>query len=479
MAEVKPVQRGGQTFNVAQDILSPEVQSMMPQDQFAPPPMLADPNQPPMEPMDRVPADTPSMQPPAPQAPSMDSQLESSLKGIDQTGYGLKSATKNYVAEGNKLAELQFGEMERMSQLQEQAALKQEERNKQLLEATNKFQKDEADVRTELANAELKDPMQSASLGAKIMAVIASAIGGYSAGMTGGRNQAVDMIQAAAAQDLQMQKDKYNRLKDKQAGVANSYGIIKQKFNDEAVADNMAMASKLEGIKAKVAGLTARSNNEGQKLKAAEVISDLDLKIQSLKQTAIGTYASNAQKSQEAQAKQQESMMQRMVNIPTKDAQGNLQPQQFVTNQNLVPKIMEQHAANKNYMSTLEELKRLHAEYGPELFKGSASKQRAMALATDLGVSYKEAKGLGAMDKGTQEILDRIIPSDPTSPWDYGQVQAKLDALEFIGKSGWNSKLEAYGLKPEYETPSRKPMEQAPPKKNTEKPVIGMGSYGV
>jgi len=220
-------------------------------------------------------------QPQAPQLPAVDrvvSPAERATLTAQDANTGARATTEQQGAELDKAgaaAKLDAAERDQQAHIDQ-------EKERQRIEA--EFQK-----RIEAANAKaqadyqayrqmgLKDPEAEQSFGHKVLAAIAIGLGQYAAGINGGSNQALNIIQAANAQNIALQKAAIDKkLKEAELSGKDAAEVEKERadayrrldLKGSALLQASADKLKVELARIGVPAAQIASNADIQKLEA-------------------------------------------------------------------------------------------------------------------------------------------------------------------------------------------------------------------
>lgn len=222
-----------------------------------------------------------------PQQPA--GQGESPQSPFDIQKEAIEKATAAGVIKATEEAALR----ETLVQKQDEFTTQQLERENERREQLELYENNVKTALDELKTTEV-DPdrwWKNQGTGGKIVAAISLALGAFGSSLTKTRNTAFDIIQSAINNDIAAQRI---NLAGKRDAVAEARGVVAQmrgRFQDERVADRLALAASYENAQAKLEKLQA--TYQGQKAMADGQM--LYGQLEAAKQTAM----SQAMKAQE------------------------------------------------------------------------------------------------------------------------------------------------------------------------------------
>jgi len=123
-----------------------------------------------------------------------------------------------------------------------------------------------------------KKPWADRGMGNKILAVLAAAIGGYGAGLTGGPNYALQILQQSFDEDIELQKEKYAQLGDAAQSKLTTLGHMRSRFADERQAEAATRLAMLEETQTELNVLTVGLKSAEQKQAKADLIAQIEVK---------------------------------------------------------------------------------------------------------------------------------------------------------------------------------------------------------
>lgn len=116
----------------------------------------------------------------------------------------------------------------------------------------------------------------------KAMNVLALMAGGWMAGMNGGKNQAVDQINAAIDRDINAQKFNIENSKTKLSATQNQLGMMRQQFGDERTAESAVKLSRINSLKAFIDSERSKYQDPVFQARAAAVQAQLNIEADKL-----------------------------------------------------------------------------------------------------------------------------------------------------------------------------------------------------
>jgi len=129
-----------------------------------------------------------------------------------------------------------------------------------------------------LDSLEPRDYWANKSTGAKIGAGIAMAMGAYAQAMGAGPNAAMQIINDAIKEDVNLQREKRIKAKESVSGAQSLYDINMKKYGDAEIAAQATYADQLRLSQNKLAVLGSKAKSESQKAEAMKLNGMLDVK---------------------------------------------------------------------------------------------------------------------------------------------------------------------------------------------------------
>lgn len=366
---------------------------------------------------------------------------ERPTKEVEQAG--MKAAFQGY-EEGAKQVGKQKGIMDELQSMTQAF----QEKQKANQEALQKAQLKAQEIEAESSKIQPQDFWANKSTGSKIAAAIAMGVGAYASAMTGGPNTAKQIIDQSIAQDLALQKEKYQRAKDRGALARSNYADLVNRLGSEEAADLTMMSNAYKMI--------------DTKLKIQEANVNTQEKLASIQKLRADTQASYLQ----AQAKQVEALAKQELSKQVM-AGGAVKPEllpymdektlaRYVDDPQFGGFARSPEAANKvsealidyNAGKTLiDTLKKINSQplksVDPKLIA-----QANIAASSLKGKLRGPVLGPGAVTEAEWKILNSMV-SNPTDFFSLTAVnKAKLDALSNMFDNNMNSTAKAYNIKP-------------------------------
>lgn len=254
----------------------------------------------------------------------------------------------------------------------------------------------------------------------KFMGALALGIGAYVQTMTGGQNNAMNILNQSIRDDIDSQKENRNaaheRIKDKRGEMAER----RIKFSDERQDFMARKAQYLEFANSKLNTYMQDAKTDEQKA----VIADMQAKVQT---EAAKLDAEFGRVSHQVQTK-----VIQTGGVGGPGVRNDVDPELYVEEaggfalRKDVPKEINDRFAGLNKMARLT--KRIKA-VGARVDQRAdpASRAELDSLTSQLLVAYKEAEKMGTLDKGTQEVGTSVM-GDPKSLLGIGRERV-LDGL--------------------------------------------------
>lgn len=313
---------------------------------------------------------------------------------------------KQAYTEGKKQAAMAIGEQDEIAARQKNIQDLQAQKDKAFEESRLKGQ----EVDAELSKLEPKDYWADKSTGTKIAAAIAMGMGAYASAMTGTQNGAMQIINDAISRDLNLQKEKYQRAKERGASIKSVYADTVARLGDREAAELTLANMAYKKIDMKLAAQQAATQNQ-----------ERQMNIQKMRQEI-------AQNQQAMEAKRAERMMLAQLSKPGAGSKGinaellsEENKKRFVTDPEFGGLAKSESAANKvseqlvdyrnakDLLNVLFEIQRTPGKsVSPEL------RSRAQTAAAALKGKLKgPVVGAGAVSESEWAILNSIV-QNPT-----------------------------------------------------------------
>lgn len=232
-------------------------------------------------PLPKVQAIAPAAKP----QPIADVLPEISFKPAPGMKKALKEGQKAQV-EGYKAAQAQIGAQQAQAQAQA-SELDQAQAELKKTQALKQKAMQEANEKSRLADEELskiepKDFWADKSTGSKIAAGIAMGVGAYASAINGGPNTALNIINSAIQDDLNLQKEKYQRAKERGASIKSYYGNLVAQLGDQEAADNAFVGYAYKNIDNKFKQAEQNSRDDLQKAQIRNINSEISQRYQTM-----------------------------------------------------------------------------------------------------------------------------------------------------------------------------------------------------
>jgi hypothetical protein len=195
----------------------------------------------------------------APDTRAKSSASSTAVPGFDMENLGLRAAER--AAQEKMLAEQkEYETKERLIKDQVAAAQARETQIKQIGDTALV---DYQNVAKELNDFKFKDYWENKSTGQKVMAGIAIALGGIGGAFTGkGDNKALEIINKAIEQDVNLQKLNFDRLRQKGETSKSLYATMMSKYNNEALAQAATEAALLNLSSNRLTAIGSKYDNQ-------------------------------------------------------------------------------------------------------------------------------------------------------------------------------------------------------------------------
>lgn len=386
----------------------------------------AQPEMPVSQPMPTAPA-TPA---PITSAPSTD--FLSQQVGSVQRGAAAQKGAANSIAKAGE--EHAIRDASYLSTLETQLQESEKQRQAQQLErqkAREEFAAQQSKTDAELAAAAPKDFWADKSTGAKIGAAIAIGLGAYAAGMNGGPNQALQIIQDAIKRDVDLQAAKRGAIKERAQNNQNIYQMKLQQFGDDEQARQAAQAQMLQLAKIRIDRSAAIAKSQEAKANAQALSGQIDMKLGEI-------YGNIAEKQADRHMKENQLKLQgREAYVP---ALGG-----FATSKEGAAKVNELAAATNQAKDGVQRLLQIadmpSKSISPEIRAEADTVARVAQAALRLPIL-----GPGTVQENERKLLESIV-ADPTKVFSLDSVNKKrLQTLVTSLDRNLESTGKAYGI---------------------------------
>ena len=297
------------------------------------------------------------------------------------------------------------------------------------------------EVDAETAKLEPKDYWADKSTGSKIAAAIAMGLGAYASAMTGTQNAPMQIINDAISRDLNLQKEKYQRAKDRGATIKSQYSDLVARLGDQEAAELTLMNAAYKNIEMKLAAQAAATTNQVQQMNIQKLRQEIDLS------------------KQQADAKRAEKMMmQKLATGQAGDVNPELLPEdarkRYISDKNFgglarseegakkVSESLIEYRNAKDLLGTLQEIQKIGGKsLSPEL------RARAETAAAALkGKLRGTIVGPGAVSESEWKLLNDIV-KNPTDFFTLdSRTQERLNSISNLLDTNMKNTAQAYGV---------------------------------
>lgn len=392
----------------------------------------------------------------SPVMPGMSPEIQAQMKpyqdafsleqaGIQKESAGAKKAAAQQEAELNKFldpnSEYQRRQAAGMAEA-DQIRSRTKDMTDKYESMVNDFQKSAAVDPNRLWN--------NANTGGKIMAGISMLLGGLGAGLAGGPNQGLAMIDKMIDKDIDAQRMDLEKKKSTMGMQQNLVGMMRSNFGDNEASmmaakrialDNVEMQLKktmagLQGTQAEANGMKALGQLG---LKKAEL--DMNLKNKIAEQAAMSSISNGGQITPQAALKLPKEVQDRMVKVGADSMAMAINPTAAKTIQDKLPEFDKATTTASDLLAIIKE--------GGASIPFTDKKAKADALVSNLKLAIKNTEGLGVLSATDYGLLDDIV-GNPTGMFSTGN-QAKME--EFLKRVAAGKKKflnqNTLGYKPE------------------------------
>lgn len=201
-------------------------------------------------------------------------ELDTLQKGFEAQIEAQKKLQETAANAQIKQAQVQEGLNRQLDMINYERSVIEEKRQ----QAINEFDAKYADTMNQLQNAKVDpDRFYGGSVGKRVLAGIAIALGQFGAGLQGGgRNAALDIINKAIDDDIAAQKEGIQKL-GMQASLQRQFmSDIRQRFADQDQAQLVQKAAAIEMAQNKIGQITSRVTNEQTLANGVALINQLE-----------------------------------------------------------------------------------------------------------------------------------------------------------------------------------------------------------
>jgi hypothetical protein len=347
-------------------------------------------------------------------------------------------ATQAAAEEARKTEEIKAAEAREAERLQKEEIRK---KGAETQEAKLRSRMDEL----ERVSKEKIDPdrwWKSRSSGQKVLAGISAFLSGFGGGP--------DYVMEAIRNDLALQREDLDRKTASAEGTLRNEqtltAYMRQRFQDERVADAAAEVAAINLAKGRNEILLAHAQGDEAKQRGVEMRAKLDLELQNALMDFRQKAGDLALKRQELELRRTqiatEALKARQKASGLALAGPEADPATLTPEQRkrLIPGIgeaLDDDSAKKGrelktgyekISGLLQKMIKLRDSYGPETFNRTAVRT-GRALRSQALLSIKNLEQTGALDKGTVEVMEPLLPEDPLE-WKAGTGKVLEEALD-------------------------------------------------
>ncbi len=276
----------------------------------------------------------------------------------------------------------------------------------------------------------------SKSTGNKIGLGIALALGAIG-GANDGNNKVSKIITDAIDRDLKTQQ---MNIGNKQAGV-NAKGSLlnhmRANFKDDRAAEDASKVAALQRVEMQIKQKAAQYSSPEAKANASKLLNEIELE----KKKAQQAFIQSAGTGMPVGLTNSEKMsFQKDIRERTVPGLG------LIDDGREAPKVRDMKANFDGLRANIVEMAKLQKEHGHVANPFNPAVAKGKALAADTLIKMKELANLGALTKPDMELMDPLVPSDPTAFFSK-DMDGKLDNLKKITERSYLKFIGARGLK--------------------------------
>ena len=272
------------------------------------------------------------------------------------------------------------------------------------------------------------------SAGNEILMGISLALGAAGQAMSRtGNNQALDVLNRIIDRDIDAQKEEISKKKGLVDAESNVYQIMRQKFGDDRLADSATRQYYIEAQKLKLDQVAAKYGGKEATAKIGQLQGALSVE-------------------QQKEAMQFAKLSAEISDTKAKSANLNADKyvpglKQYALTADDAKELKKADSDRNSVKQGINRLKEIRTKYGSEL-SNRAVVAEAKTIATDMLLKYKNIAQLGVLSKSDQDLLDKLMPADPTQFEWTGSTMAQLGAFEKLVDSGFQNLSLSKGLNP-------------------------------
>lgn len=332
----------------------------------------------------------------------MENGFQAQQGAIMEAKFATQQAQTGIVAEQVKQAQM----LEEARQQEEKAQLEKKQR---IDAAESLYKQSLADLQ-----AQKIDPNRlynNTSTGDKIVGAIAIALGGISAGMSGRKNAAYEVIENAIDRDIKSQE---MEIAKKEKGVAVQGSLFNElvgRLQNEDVARHYLKSLMLEQGKSVIESYQSQITNATQQAQLSKLYGELEVANGEAKAKAQEVL----QKSPAMQAVIRDGVTQGKIDPSTldeKDRERYVQGLGFAKDAKAADDISASKEAYDTSVRLIDQIIDGRKKEGGGI--GAAYTKLQQGRAAELILKFKDLAKLGALNEGDYDLLYSIIPKDPS-----------------------------------------------------------------
>lgn len=298
--------------------------------------------------------------------------------------------------------------------------------------------------------------------GARIGAVLAAALGGFGAALTGTRNSALDIINAAIDRDIQAQKENLANRRGSLEDMRGVYSVARTITSDAIEQEDAARVLALDGVEAKLKEFGATTQSEMVQARVGEMLAQIDQEKQALMANLAQSVADRTVTTTTEQT------------VPVGGGGGAaarpdggirgaevIDPEAFQaldeTQRRNVHSAVEAHRTLQRSFDTMMSLRR---EHGTEVMPGEVTGRYDTARMTAIGALTQLMKS-GVLNEGEREYFEGQIPGLGPTASDVARIGGedpslgRLRGMRSELMNTVNTQMDTWGLRLAGTTSSR------------------------
>lgn len=285
--------------------------------------------------------------------------------------------------------------------------------------------------------------------GARIVAILGQALGAFGAAMTGGgENYAAKLVEDMVRSDILAQKEEIQRKGEDVDQQRNTIAMMRQNGFDEAQSDSAAYIVQMEAAKKKLEAAVAADAPMEVRQRAAALSAQFDQKIANERQRFI--VASQPKALSLMDELRLREFTQKVNDEANKLRLPFLGPDKYALNERVAKIVEDGYRKHQEMLAPVNDMKAILKRAGTEAFSITDNDATQLQqLGQFIALKLKNSEELGTLDKGSQEVLDKMV-GDPTSLVGSGKkVLGLIRTIERMSAKKYSTALKVGGFNDE------------------------------